>query len=173
MPPRPETGVRSRSSMSKVVEEISEHWPDLNTYERFECGVSLVIKALIGAVIVVALVHLTARIGVLLLFGLADPLDHTAFQTIFGMILTVLIAVEFNHSLVSVLERRDGVVQVRTVLLIALLALVRKFIVLEVQDVQPLTLIGLALTTLALGGVYWLVRDQDRRITVPSEPQDE
>jgi uncharacterized membrane protein (DUF373 family) len=159
--------------MSKVVEEISEHWPDLNTYERFECGVSLVITALIGAVIVIALVHLTARIGVLLLFGLADPLDHTAFQTIFGMILTVLIAVEFNHSLVSVLERRDGVVQVRTVLLIALLALVRKFIVLEVQDVQPLTLIGLALTTLALGGVYWLVRDQDRRITVPSEPQDE
>jgi uncharacterized membrane protein (DUF373 family) len=173
MPTRPETGVRSRSSMSKVVEEIREHWPDLNTYERFEYGVSLVITALIGAVIVVALVHLAARIGVLLLFGLADPLDHTAFQIIFGMILTVLIAVEFNHSLVSVLERRDGVVQVRTVLLIALLAVVRKFIVLEVQDVQPLTLIGLALTTLALGGVYWLVRDQDRHIAVPSEPQDE
>ena len=34
------------------------------------------------------------------------------------------------------------------VLLIALLAVVRKFIVLEVPDVQPLTLIGLALTTL-------------------------
>ena len=48
-----------------------------------------------------------------------------------------------------------------------------KFIVLEVQDVQPLPLIGLALTALALGGVYWLVRDQDRRIAVPSEPQDE
>ena len=109
--------------------------------------------------------YLTARIGVLLLFGLADPLDHAAFQAIFGLILTVLIAVEFNHSLVSVLERRDGVVQVRTVLLIALLAVVRKFIVLEVQDVQPLTLIGLALTTLALGGVYWLVRDQDQRHT--------
>jgi len=159
--------------MSKAVEEIREHWPDLSTYERFEYGISLVITALIGGVIVAALVHLTARIGVLLLFGMADPLDHTAFQTIFGIILTVLIAVEFNHSLVSVLERRDGVVQVRTVLLIALLAVMRKFIVLEVQDVQPLTLIGLALTTLALGSVYWLVRDQDRRIAVPSEPQVE
>jgi uncharacterized membrane protein (DUF373 family) len=62
-----------------------------------------------------------------------------------------------------VLERRNGVVQVRTVLLIALLAVVRKFIVLEVQDVPPLTLIGLALTTLALGGVYWLVRNPDQR----------
>ena len=163
MPTQPETQDQSRSSMSKAVEEIRHHWPDLSTYERFEYGVSLVITALIGAVIVVALVHLTARIGVLLLFGLADPLDHTAFQTIFGLILTVLIAVEFNHSLVSVLERRNGVVQVRTVLLIALLAVVRKFIVLEVQDVPPLTLIGLAFTALALGGVYWLVRDQDRR----------
>jgi uncharacterized membrane protein (DUF373 family) len=173
MPTRPETDLRSRSSMSKAVEEIREHWPDLSTYERFEYGVSLVITALIGGVIVVALVHLTARIGVLLLFGLADPLDHAAFQTIFGMILTVLIAVEFNHSLVSVLERRDGVVQVRTVLLIALLAVVRKFIVLEVQDVQPLTLIGLALTTLALGGVYWLVRDQDRRTNAQSQAEAE
>ena len=163
MPTRPETQDQSRSPMSKAVEEIRHHWPDLSTYERFEYGVSLVITALIGAVIVVAVVHLTARIGMLLVFGLADPLDHTAFQTIFGLILTVLIAVEFNHSLVSVLERRNGVVQVRTVLLIALLAVVRKFIVLEVQDVPPLTLIGLAFTALALGGVYWLVRDQDRR----------
>ena len=159
--------------MSKAVEEIRHHWPDLSTYERFEYGVSLVITALIGAVIVVAVVHLTARIGMLLVFGLADPLDHTAFQTIFGLILTVLIAVEFNHSLVSVLERRDGVVQVRTVLLIALLAVVRKFIVLEVPDVQPLTLIGLALTALSLGGVYWLVRDQDRRDAAQTSGQAE
>jgi uncharacterized membrane protein (DUF373 family) len=33
----------------------------------------------------------------------------------------------------------------------------------KVQDVQPLTLIGLAFTTLALGGVYWLVRNPDQR----------
>src|SRR4051794_26041025 len=102
-----------------------------------------------------------------------DPAEHGVFQGIFGMIFTVLIAVEFNHSLVSVLERRNGVVQVRTVLLIALLAVVRKFIVLEVQDVPPLTLIGLALTTLALGGVYRLVRDHDRRTAAPRETASE
>ena len=164
MPTQPSEG-RGHPFAAKVAAEVREHCPDLSTYERFEYVVSLIITALIGAVIVVAVVHLTVRIGILLVFGLADPLEHSAFQTIFGLILTVLIAVEFNHSLVSVLERRDGVVQVRTVLLIALLAVVRKFIVLEVQDVQPLTLIGLALTTLALGGVYWLVRDQDQRHT--------
>ena len=37
-------------------------------------------------------------------------------------------ALEFNHSILSVLERRHGIVQVRTVVLIALSALVRKFV---------------------------------------------
>jgi len=172
MPTQPRADLRP-SLLSKAVAEVRQHWPDLSTYARFEYVISLIITALIGAVIVVAVVHLTIRVAVLLVFGLADPLDHTAFQIIFGMILTVLIAVEFNHSLVSVLERRDGVVQVRTVLLIALLAVVRKFIVLEVQDVQPLTLIGLAFTALSLGGVYWLVRDQDRREAAQSGAQTE
>ena len=37
------------------------------------------------------------------------------FQTIFGMIFTVIIALEFKRSLVVMAERRDSVVQVRAV----------------------------------------------------------
>jgi uncharacterized membrane protein (DUF373 family) len=47
--------------------------------------------------------------------------------------------------------------------LIALLALVRKFMVLDAAHAEPLTVAGLAAAILALGAVYWLVRDQDRR----------
>ena len=79
------------------------------------------------------------------------------------MILTVLIALEFNHSILSVLERKQSIVQVRTVVLIALLALVRKFIILDISQAEPLTIIGLAAAILALGSVHWLVRDQDRK----------
>ena len=32
------------------------------------------------------------------------------FQAIFGMIFTVLIALEFNHSILSVLERKESIV---------------------------------------------------------------
>ncbi len=77
--------------------------------------------------------------------------------------MTVLIALEFNHSMLGVLERRHGVVQVRTVVLIALLAVVRKFIVVDAAQVMPVTIMGLAASALALGGVYWLVREQDSR----------
>jgi Phosphate-starvation-inducible E family len=33
-----------------------------------------------------------------------NPLDHTVFQHVFGHIMTVLIALEFNHSLQSPLR---------------------------------------------------------------------
>jgi uncharacterized membrane protein (DUF373 family) len=49
------------------------------------------------------------------------------------------------------------------VVLIALLALVRKFIVIGATKIEPVTLIGMATAVLALGAVYWLMLDQDRR----------
>ena len=47
------------------------------------------------------------------------------------MIFTVIIALEFKHSLLVVLARRESVVQVRSVILIAMLAMVLKFIILD------------------------------------------
>jgi uncharacterized membrane protein (DUF373 family) len=39
----------------------------------------------------------------------------------------------------------------------------RKFIIIDVTAVEPLTVIGLAFAVLALSSVYWRVRDQHRR----------
>jgi uncharacterized membrane protein (DUF373 family) len=103
------------------------------------------------------------HIMLLLLSGLVDPSEQGVFQAIFGMVMTVLIALEFNHSVVSVLERKNNIVQVRTVVLVALLALVRKFIIIDATKVEPVTIIGLAAAVLALGTVYWLVRENERR----------
>jgi uncharacterized membrane protein (DUF373 family) len=114
---------------------------------------------------------LSARILELLLADAVDPANQGVFQTVFGMIMTVLIALEFKHSMLGVLERRHSVIQVRTVVLIALLALVRKFIIIDATKTEPLTLIGLSLAVLALGGVYWLVREQDdRKARATGEP---
>jgi uncharacterized membrane protein (DUF373 family) len=43
------------------------------------------------------------------------------------------------------------------------LAVVRKLIILDLKETDALQLFALAAAILALGGVYWLVRDQDRR----------
>jgi uncharacterized membrane protein (DUF373 family) len=153
---------RFSAAIGNVVRETREAWPGLSTYKRFEHLVSLALTAIIALVIVVALLELCFRVVMLLLYGLLDPADQEVFQALFGMILTVLIALEFNHSIVEVLERDNSIVQVRTVVLIALLVLVRKFIVLDVNKTEPLTIIGLAAAVLALGSAHWLMRDQDR-----------
>lgn len=49
------------------------------------------------------------------------------------------------------------------VVLIALLALARKFIILDIRETTPGYLLGLAAITLALGATYWLIRERDDR----------
>ena len=45
--------------------------------------------------------------------------------------------------------------------LIARLAVVRKLVILDISPGGAPQLLALAMPTLSLGGVYWLVRDQD------------
>jgi uncharacterized membrane protein (DUF373 family) len=93
-----------------------------------------------------------------------DPAQPRVFQTIFGMIMTVLIALEFNHTVLGIVHRELSVIQVRTVVLIALLSVLRKFIVIEIGEGDATLLLAMSAATLALGGVYWAVRQQDRAI---------
>lgn len=171
----PETSVDTRSASAlfgrysaairNLIRDTRQAWPSLSYYKRFEQLVSLALTVVIALVIIAALLELSVRVVLLLLYGLIDPADQEVFQALFGMILTVLIALEFNHSIIEVLERDNSIVQARTVLLIALLALVRKFMVLDVNRTEPLTIVGLAVAVLALGCAHWLMRDQDRRNT--------
>jgi uncharacterized membrane protein (DUF373 family) len=72
---------------------------------------------------------------------------------------------EFNQTLQYVVAREQSIIQTKVVLLIALLALARKFIILDVHDLSPGHLLGLAAITLVLGIAYWLVRERDDRLT--------
>jgi uncharacterized membrane protein (DUF373 family) len=90
----------------------------------------------------------------------------SAFQTLFGTIMTLLIAMEFKHSIIPAALRQESVVQVKTVILIALLALSRKFIILDTAATQAATIGALAGATLVLGIVYWLLRERDDRSAV-------
>ena len=135
----------------------------LDLYERFEQVVCLILTAFIALIICVALFHLGQRTLALLVSDAIDPANQSTFQTVFGMVMTVLIALEFKHSVLVMLKRHQNIVQARTVILIALLAVARKFIILDLSEAPPMTMIGLAAATLALGSVYWLIRDQDTR----------
>lgn len=132
----------------------------MTLYERFEQLVAIALSFIIAALILIALVQLYQRVLPLVLGGALNPLDHEVFQNLFGSIFTLLIAMEFKHSIIKAALRRDSIVQVRTVLLIALLAMSRKFVILDAGTTSAATIAALAAVTLVLGAVYWLLKDQ-------------
>ena len=95
--------------------------------------------------------------------GLFDPLDPRVFQVIFGDIMTLLIALEFNHTLQYVVTRQQSIIQTKVVLLIALLALARKFIILDFHETSAEHLFALAAATFVVAIAYWLIQHRDVR----------
>jgi uncharacterized membrane protein (DUF373 family) len=125
--------------------------------------IALALTVLISLIILVALFRLSTAVLGGLLRGALDPLEPTAFQAVFGEILTLLIALEFYHTLRYVAAHKS-IIETKVVLLIALLALARKFVILDTQDFSPGQLLGLAAITLVLGVTYWLLRERDDRL---------
>jgi uncharacterized membrane protein (DUF373 family) len=146
-------------------------WNIMTFYERFEHVIILILTMLIAVIAISATWNLAVKVVELFRDNMFDPTDYEVFQSVFGMIFTVIIALEFKRSLLVVGERRFGIVQVRAVILIAMLAIVRKLIILDLAHTEPMQLFALAAAVLSLGAVYWLVREQDRRDhTAPDRP---
>ena len=145
---------------SSGLERLREDWPLLTYYQRFESIVALVLTLIVGLIIVVALFRLTCAVVLGLIWGALNPLNHEVFQAVFGEIMTLLIALEFNHTLQYVVTRQQSIIQSNVVLLIALLALARRFIILDLHTVTEGQLFGLAAAALALGVTYCLVKER-------------
>lgn len=141
-----------------------KNWAPLTFYQKFEHVVVLLLTALIVVVVIAAMWNLAVSVfASIVLIGSFDPTDYAVFQAVFGMIFTVIIALEFKRSILVMAERKESVVAVRTVVLLALLAVVRKVIILDLNNTEPMQIFSLAAAVVALGGVYWLVVDQDRK----------
>ncbi len=140
-----------------------EAWRVLSLYEKFEQLVAFVLVLLISVVIVEALYHLAVNVVNILVHDSADPSNPSTFQALFGMIMTLLIAMEFKHSILRVVAGQDSIVQVKTVILIAIMAISRKFIILDTKISPATEIAALSGALLALGSVYWLMRERDDR----------
>jgi uncharacterized membrane protein (DUF373 family) len=137
--------------------DLRSKWKTLSLYERFEQTVVSLLTLVIAVIIALATWQLLLHTIRLVKSHMVDPADSQVFQGLFGMVLTVLIALEFKHTLLVVKHHRRAIVEVRAVVLIALLALVRRFIILDLYQTTPRVLAALAGSALALGGVFWLV----------------
>ncbi len=149
------------SARTKKPEGTKECWALMTVYERFEQMVLVILSFIISLVVLVALLQLLVNIYSILIAGVLNPMDYKIFQVIFGMIMTLLIAMEFKHSIIKVMERQSHIVQVKSIILLALLALARKFIIINLEETEPFKLIALSLSVLVLGAVYWLLSQRE------------
>jgi uncharacterized membrane protein (DUF373 family) len=141
--------------------ELRTKWQTLSIYEKFEQTVVSVLTLVIAGIVTIATWQLLLHTLNLVESHVVNLADSQVFQSIFGMVLTVLIALEFKHTLLVVRHHRRAIVQVRAVVLIALLALVRRFIILDLYQTTPSVIAALAGAALALGVVFWLVGNNE------------
>lgn len=150
-------------------DRLPEHWKHLTIYDYFE-QISFRILIFFISLIVI---HSLVLIGIKLAQDLMEGILFRETQVMaeaFGLILTVIILLEFNHSIVSAMRAHTGAIQVRIVVMIAVIVMARKLILLDYQSAKLETLLGYGGLALALGILYWLVADAERPRHRPNPP---
>jgi len=128
----------------------------LRNISKVEGWVSKLLSIAMVLVIIVVIVDL----GIYLTKALLDPdpfnfLGKTLLD-IFGLFLSVLIALEILENITAYL--RKHVVQVELVIVTSLTAVARKIIILDLDKITGVSLIGLAIAILALSISYLVVK---------------
>ncbi len=128
----------------------------------FERMVVWVLVALLGAVIIAALVQVTVDCWSFFW----NPAE-AGISVVLGQLFMVLIALELLHTIKLYLQ--DQHLHVDFVIVVAMIALARKAIILDFADMSPLAVISLAVLFLALAlGLYLVRRSGDDH--VPPDP---
>ena len=122
------------------------------------------VVAVLGIMVAISIVLTLAQSGVALWQAVASDkhlLDHEAFIKVFGAFMTVLIALEFNHTVLPDMTTKTPVVKVRAVLLVAMLALARKVVLLDFKETEYTMIIALAVLFVGIAAAYWGVRREE------------
>jgi uncharacterized membrane protein (DUF373 family) len=119
---------------------------------------SFIVLILMTIIVSIAIVELC----IILYLDLFDSTDDVLFLEIdelfriFSFFFIILIGFE----LVETVEMyfKDNVIHAEVVLLVAVIAVSRKVILLDLEKYDPLAIIGLGVIIIALGSCYWLIK---------------
>ena len=126
----------------------------LKHFERY------LVIGLLGMMVVVVFLG-TVELGVILVEQMLKPprfilLDINEMLKIFGFFMMILIGLELIETIKVYLV--EEMVHVEVILLVAIIAIARKVIVLDVKTVAPLSLIGIAAIIIALSAGYFALK---------------
>lgn len=142
----------------------------MRTVKKYMSFFVLVVMYIVVAISIVEL-------AIVLYLDIFDPTDGVIFLEIdqllkiFGFFFIILIGFE----LIETIEMyfKDNVIHAEVVLLIAVIAVSRKVILLDLEKYDPLAIIGLGIIILALGGCYALIKLSYRGGNKPNNKDSE
>ena len=124
--------------------------------KKFE---KVIIVSLIVMMVLVVLIS-TIELAVLIIKDIIEPprywLGIEQLFEIFGFFLMLLIGVELLETIKAYLS--ENVVHSEIVLEVALIAISRKVITLDVKTYEPLTLLGIAALIVSIGLAYFFIK---------------
>ena len=120
----------------------------------------IIVVALLAMMVMIVLLG-TVELAVSLVEEMLKPprlilLNINEMLRLFGFFLMILIGLELIEVIKVYLV--DDQVHVEVIFLVAIIAVTRKVIVLDVNKLDPLTLIGIATLILSLSGGYYVLK---------------
>jgi uncharacterized membrane protein (DUF373 family) len=135
---------------------LPRDWKQFLSYEVFERIASRIVMFFISIIIAYSLILMA--ITLVDHFRLNPTyLDTDSLRDVFGSILTILILIEFNHSIALAISSRAGILQARPIVLITILVIARKVILLDFAAATFEQMLGIAAVALAFGLLFWLI----------------
>jgi uncharacterized membrane protein (DUF373 family) len=145
---------------------LPRDWKQFLSYETFERVASRIVMFFISIIIVYSLILMA--ITLVDQFRLNPTyLDTDSLRDVFGSILTILILIEFNHSIALAISSRAGILQARPIVLITILVIARKVILLDFAAATFEQMLGIAAVALAFGLLFWLINARPAQLMQP------
>jgi uncharacterized membrane protein (DUF373 family) len=135
---------------------LQRNWKQLLSYDLFERIASRIVMLFIAIIIVYTLILMAMTLFDQIKFSPAY-IDTDSLKDVFGSILSILILIEFNHSIALAISRRSGILQARPIILITILVIARKVILLDFATATFEQMIGIGAIALAFGLLFWLI----------------
>ncbi|MCH4091143.1 phosphate-starvation-inducible PsiE family protein [Acetobacter sp.] len=139
-------------------------------FDAFEKFIMMALSAIIMLLAGLSLIHLTVTLIKMLLETGLDSTSPENLQAVFGMFFTILIALEFKRSFITPMTGRQyGIIRISPIILIGMLATIRKFIVLDLKEIDFMETLGVSAAILSLGLVYRLIQTTRSAQTGPNQ----
>jgi uncharacterized membrane protein (DUF373 family) len=127
----------------------------VHTLKRWMSLFVLIVMAIIVAASIVELV-IILYLEIFNSTGNVLFLEIDELFRIFGFVFIVLIGFELMETVEMYFK--ENVIHAEVVLLVAVIAVSRKVILLDLEKYEPLAIVGLGIIILALGGCYYLIK---------------